>query len=498
MIVVSNIVLFANSYLRIVHRMSVLMVALCIGVMFAYSQVTEFVPKSRKEIQKDNLTEQKERKRISSSGIFSVTKTKFIFRFGKVDKTGTAESLIRYDSKGNKTKETLYSARDGKIESTISYAYNKNGNLFEEITKKNEVSTKIIHRYNVSNHKIESVFYKSDGAVERKISYVYDDSGLLLETIGRLDDGRIFMKDTYLYDGNGNIIEFKNNLKKYVMEYDQFGNITSVSKFNRYFKAQDSIQFNLNEVFTMEYNRFGNLLELRSLRPDNTLKARTKYLVNENGQILEEKEFTAENRLVYLRILKYDKNQNLIEESGVDRVLKFKNIYKYDSRNNRTDWISYDQINEPITLMKYSFGRYAEMNAQGNQVKSKEFDSLLIGNNGDPLEKNEFFQILGCRIIAPDGTYLGMVLADTANPQSIVNTRGQYGFNQSQTSIFNSTIPYGGANGLFSPFNPESPSPPSIYKDGKFFTYFTENENFRPRSSPRQLMQFLRILSRQN
>ena len=153
----------------------------------------------------------------------------------------------------------------------------------------------------------------------------------------------------------------------------------------------------INEVFTMEYNRFGNLLELRSLRPDNTLKARTKYLVNENGQILEEKEFTAENRLVYLRILKYDKNQNLIEESGVDRVLKFKNIYKYDSRSNRTDWISYDQINEPITLMKYSFGRYAEMNAQGNQVKSKEFDSLLIRNNGDPLEKNEFFQILGCR-----------------------------------------------------------------------------------------------------
>ncbi len=498
MIFVSNIASSTISFFPTVRRMGLSTLAILLFVVFSCSQVSEFIPKSRKEFQKDILAEQKERKRISSSGILSVTKTKFIFRFGKVDKTGTTESLIRYDSKGNKTKETLYSARDGKIESTISYAYDKNGNLFEEITKKNEVSTKIIHRYNISNHKIESVFYKSDGAVERKISYVYDDSGLLLETVGRLDDGRIFMKDTYLYDGNGNVIEFKNNLKKYVMEYDQFGNITSVSKFNRYFKAQDSIQFNLNEVFTMEYNRFGNLLELRSLRPDNTLKARTKYLVNENGQILEEKEFTAENRLVYFRILKYDKNQNLIEESGVDRALKFKNIYKYDSRGNKTDWISYDQINEPITLMKYSFGRYAEMNAQGNQVKSKEFDSLLIGNNGDPLEKNEFFQILGCRIIAPDGTYLGSILADTANPQSIINTGGQYGFNQSQASIFNSTIPYGGANGLFSPFNPESPSPPSIYKDGKFFTYFTENENFRPRSSPQLLVQFLKTLAHQH
>ena len=96
----------------------------------------------------------------------------------------------------------------------------------------------------------------------------------------------------------------------------------------------------INEVFTMEYNRSENLLELRSLRPDNTLKVRTKYLVNEIGQVLEEKEFTAENRLVYLRIVKYDKNHNLTEESGVDRALKFKNIYKYDSRGNNTDWIS--------------------------------------------------------------------------------------------------------------------------------------------------------------
>ncbi|MDP1678470.1 MAG: hypothetical protein Q8L88_16560 [Bacteroidota bacterium] len=477
---------------------SSMLVVLCCAVIIANSQPTEFVPKSRKEIQKDNITEQKERKRLSSSGILSITKTKFIYRFGKVDKNGVTELLTRYDGKGNKTKETSFSSSDGKVESTILYSYDKNGNLIEELTKKNDVSTKIIHRYNVSNYKIESVFYKSDGAVERKISFVYDDSGLLLETVGRLDDGRIFMKDSYLYDGEGNVVEFKNNSKKFVMLYDQFGNSTSILKYNRYFKAQDSIQFNLNEIFAMKYDRSGNLVEVRSLRPDSTLKLRTKYIFNEFDKVIEEKEYTAENKLIYLRMLKYNKNQNLTEESGIDRALKFKSIYKYDSRGNKTEWISYDQINEPITLTKYSFGRYADVNAQGNQVNSKEFDSLLVGAGGDPLEKNEFFQILGCRIIAPDGTYLGMVLADTANPQSIANTWGQYGFNQSQTSIFNSTIPYGGENGLFSPFNPESPSPPSIYKDGKFYSYFTENENFRPRLSPRLLVQFLKTLSRQN
>jgi len=478
--------------------MSTSIVVLCAVMMIVHAQGTEFVPKSKKEIQKDNLAEQKERKRISASGILSVTTTKFVYRFGKVDKTGTTESFIRYDGKGNKTRETTYNPSDGSIASTISYLYDKNGNIVEEISKREDVSTKIIHRYNSLNHKIESVFYKSDGAVERKITYVYDDSGLLLETVGRLDDGRIFMRDTYLYDGDGNIIEFKNNLKKFIMSYDRFGNIALVAKYNRYFKVQDSIQFNLSDIFTMWYDRSGNLLELRSLRPDSTVKAKTKYLVNELGQVLEEKEFTGENRLVYSRVSKYNKSKNLIEESGVDRALKFKNVYKYDSRGNKTECIAYDQVNEPITLTKYSFGRYAELNAQGNQNNVKGNDSLVAGTSGDILDKNEFFQILGCRIIAPDGTYLGMILADTANPQSIVNSWGQYGFNQSQTSIFNSSIPYGGDNGLFSPFNPESPSPPSIYKDGKFFTYFTENENFRPRSSPKQLVEFLRVLVRQN
>lgn len=462
------------------------------------AQTTEFVPKSKKEIQKDLLAEQRERKRISNSGILSLTTTKYIYRFGKVDKTGTMESIVRFDSKGNKTKETFYNPRDGKIESVKSYSYDRNGNLIEESTKKDEVSTKIIHRYNLLNYKIESVYYKSDGTVERKISYVYDETGLLLETIGRLDDGRIFMKDTYLYDDDGNVVEFKNTMKKFIIRYDSFRNILSIAKYSRYFKVQDSVQFNLNELFSMNYNRSGNLLEMISMRADSSIKIKTKYLVNEIGDLIEEKEYTSENKLVYVRNLKYDKNRNLIEETGIDRSMKFRNVYRYDSRGNRTEWIEYDQINEPATLTKYSFGRYADVNAQGNQSNLKGIDSLITGTSGDILEKNEFFQILGCRIIAPDGTYLGLILADTANPQSIANVWGQYGFNQSPTSIFNSTIPYGGENGLFSPFNVESPSPPSIYKDGKFFTYLTENENFRPRSSPRQLVQFLKILSRQN
>ncbi|MFA6456720.1 MAG: hypothetical protein WCW40_07860 [Bacteroidota bacterium] len=455
------------------------------------------MPKSKKEIEKETIAELKERKRIVTSGILSVTQSKYLYKYGKVNSTGTVELHVRYDSKGNKTRITEYNASDGKIRTIVSFRYDKNGNLVEELLKKDENSFKTVHRYNSRNSKIETVSYRADGTVEKKITYVYDETGLLLETFGKLDDGRLFMRDSYLYDGTGNVIEFKNNLRKFTMEYDRNGNLTSVLKFQRYFKAYDSIQYNLNEQFTFEYDRLNHLVEMRSYRPDSTQKSRTQYVVNESGQNLEEREYGSDGRLVYSRVLKYDKNQNLMEESGSDRTMKFKTVYKYDTRGNRTEWVEFDQINEPVSVTKVSFSRFGA-NATAANSAAATVDDSLFADEEDPLNNEEFFQMIGSRVIAPDGTYLGMVIADTANPQSIINTWGQYGFSQSPTSIFNPSIPYGGDNGIFSPFNAQSPSPPSIYKDGKFFTYLTENDSYRPRTMPRKLIEFLKNLAKQN
>jgi hypothetical protein len=186
-----------------------------------------------------------------------------------------------------------------------------------------------------------------------------------------------------------------------------------------------------------------------------------------------------------------------VEESGTDRSMKFKMVYQYDTRGNKTEWVEYDQINEPVSVTKLSLSRSGANATAVNSAAAAAEDSLFADED-DPLNNEEFFQMLGSRIIAPDGTYLGMVLADTANPQSIINIWGQYGFSQSPTSIFNPSIPYGGDNGIFSPFNAQSPSPPSIYKDGKFFTYLTDNESYRPRTIPRKLVEFLKSLAKQN
>ena len=460
------------------------------------AQQPEFIPKSKKEIEKEKQFQITERKKIASSGIYSINAVKFNYRFGKVEKTGTVESTVRFDDKGNKIREITYNPSDGTVNTTTNFRYDKNGNLVEQTVKKGDATLKTVHRNNSRNNRIETVVYKADGTVERKISYVYDDMGLLLETIGKLDDGRMFMRDSYLYDGQGNIIEFKNNLKKLTSVYDAQGNIVSIGKYQRYFKAHDTIQYNISERFVFEYSRSGHLIEMRTYRPDSSMKSRTAYIRNAKGMLLEEKEFNSDGKLVYARNLKYDTQQNLIEESGTDRALKFKNSYRYDSRGNKIEMVAYDQINEPVSVTKFTHGKYGSTAASPSTTMPAAEDSLFVEED-EPLNSEEFFQILGARIIAPDGTYLGMVLADTANPQSIINTWGQYGFTQSPTSIFNPSIPYGGEKGIFSPFNPQSPSPPSVYKDGKFFTYLTDNDNYRPRSAPHKLVEFLKKLVRQ-
>lgn len=473
-----------------------LSIAFFCAVQWSFAQQTEFIPKSKKDLARDAIQASKERKRLASSGINTVLQTKYVYKFGKVENAGIVELATRYNAKGFITRSTEYNPSDGKIVSTISYRYDANGNLVEELLKKEDKVFKTVHRYNSKNHKIETVYYKEDGFVDRKISYVYDETGLLLEAFGRLDDGKLFMRDSYLYDAHGNVIEFKNSLRRFVITYDRKGNILTASKYQRYFKAYDTVQYNLQEWFAYEYDGKGQRTELRSYRADSSLKSRVQYIINEAGQLAAEREFGADGRLVYSRDLKYDKQQNLIEESGSDRALKFRHAFKYDQKGNKTEWIAYDQIGEPVSMTKFTFGRFGA-NAQQSGPASPGEDTLFVDDE-ETLNNEEFFQILGARIIAPDGTYLGMVLADTANPQSIINSWGQYGFSQSPTSIFNSTIPYGGENGIFSPFNAQCPSPPSVYKDGKFFTYLTDNDSFRPRSAPRKLIEFLKVLSRQN
>lgn len=93
-------------------------------------------------------------------------------------------------------------------------------------------------------------------------------------------------------------------------------------------------------------------------------------------------------------------------------------------------------------------------------------------------------------IIGEFNAYLGLISADTTNPKSIMNSRGEHGSDLSPHSIFG-TGPYAGLHGAFSPFNSTCEAPPKVYVDSVFVAFLTENEIISPHISTYSLVGFL-------
>ena len=101
------------------------------------------------------------------------------------------------------------------------------------------------------------------------------------------------------------------------------------------------------------------------------------------------------------------------------------------------------------------------------------------------------FPLIGCEIIAGDGTYLGRIDRDQKNPDSIADRAGAYGDPFSRLSIFNSNDLYGSATSIYSPWYPHAISPPALFYEKKFQCYLSNNADVRPRLSPQTLWQAL-------
>jgi len=447
--------------------------------------------KSKKDILKEKRLDEKERQRVRMSEIFSMSTWKYKYSFGKPEKKGIQISSVRYNHNGNKTEETTFNQNDGTVFSKTNYRYNRDGNLIEEVTTNGDAKTKTIYRYDSANDKKEMVSYKQDGTVDRKGIYVYDKDDNLVESLGYLADGRLFSKELYAYDSSGNVIEQKNSVARYSYTYDNNGNMIELAKYGRDFDNLDSAEYKIADRIVFVYDNFENLTAETIYKPDTSIKARSTFEYDWQGNLFREIDYSSDGRIAYSAIYKYDKRGDVVEESGIEKDRSFKNTYKFDRKGNKKEWIAFDQVNEPKILEKYIYEKYsAETNAE---VPDSNVEAEFI--QPDTAESHvineDLFQFLGCRIIASDGAYLGLVWADTSHPHSIVNPWGQYGFEGSPTSIFNPNCPYGGLRGIFSPFNKSCPSPPSLYREGKFVSYLSDNTSFNPRVPASRLMTFL-------
>ncbi len=447
--------------------------------------------KSKKEVLKDKRLELKELDRIKTSGVLSMSEWKYNYSFGKPEKKGIEISSVRYNSNGNKIEETIYNKNDGTVFSKTAYRYDLDGNLIEEATTKGDAKTKTIYRYDSAGNEKEMVSYKQDGTVDRKGIYVYDGDNNLVESLGYLSDGRLFSKELYAYDSNGNVIEQKNSISRYTYAYDGDGNMIEMIKYGRDFNNLDSAVYNIADRIAFVYDSLENLTSEYVYKPDSSIKAKSTFEYDRNGNLVAEVNYLSDGRVGYSVIYKYDNRGNVVEESGIEKDRPFKNLYKYDRKGNKKEWIVFDQVNEPKILEKYIYEKHSmQMNAE--VADSGAQAEYIQPDTSEAHALNEdFFQFLGCRIIASDGAYLGLVWADTSHPHSIVNPWGQYGFEGSPTSIFNPNCPYGGLRGVFSPFNKSCPSPPSLYREGKFVSYLSDNTSFNPRVPASRLMTFL-------
>lgn len=447
--------------------------------------------KSKRDLTKEERLEQKERERIKTSGIFSMSVWKYNFIFGKPDKKGVQVSSVRYNTQGHKVEETVYNLNDANAFAKTNYKYDRRGNLIEEIKTKGEIKTKIIYRYDSTDAKKEMVVYKPEGTVDRKAIYLYDGDNNMVESLGYLVDGRLYSRESFAYDSSGDMIENKSSLARFTYEYDSDGNMIELVKYGRDFKTHDSLVYRISDRMIFEYDSLGNLNSTAVLKVDGSVKAKSKYQYDRNGNVIEEVEFSSDGRAVYRVSYKYDKRRNIIEDSGIEKGHPFKNTYKFDRKGNKKEWIAFDQVNEPRILTKYVYEKYSTRRRSEVPDSSAQPEFIQPDTSEAHVMNEDLFQFLGCRIIASDGTYLGLVWADTSHPHSIANAWGQYGFDGSPTSIFNPNCPYGGLKGVFSPFNRSCPSPPSLYREGKFVSYLTDNTSFSPRVAASRLMTFL-------
>lgn len=98
----------------------------------------------------------------------------------------------------------------------------------------------------------------------------------------------------------------------------------------------------------------------------------------------------------------------------------------------------------------------------------------------------------GGRLVADDGTFLGIVSRNQMDANSISNEFGQYGNDLSQKSIFNDLGPYGGDLSPMSPFNDLSIKPPKIITRNGKWIFLTANDLKAPRVDPQILIAWLK------
>jgi hypothetical protein len=273
-----------------------------------------------------------DRKKIKMSKIKVINITSHDFNYGVLDEEGRdictkhfdSNGLIQelvdgsniykyfYDSKGNVIKSILY---EGDNESNIeNYMYNSFGGLsvkyyFQDtITEQPSMINHITYGSNkLIKEKVDSSFTDDRYIITGHHTYDYNKQAKLIEQIdSTFEKGECYVDRT-------------------LFEYDK---AERLCKKTYYYEEGKMVTRSI-----YHYDSKGLLIERIGYGGGETEKIimneRETFNYNENGNVVEEKEYNSLGRIQMKTIYSYDNYSNLLSETKYSPLGKIKNVIKY-------------------------------------------------------------------------------------------------------------------------------------------------------------------------
>lgn len=260
--------------------------------------------------------EKKERARIASSKIKSVTQTAYEFTFDLKTKTK------KPNTNGVKISTQVYNSKGFLVE---EINYNKFGNL----------DSKNVYKYDSGNHQVETSVYGSDGKLQNKMITKYKGDTLT---------------GFNYYDSNGNLsgTSYSEN------EYENITDGSKVHKIFIYFGKDSTLAGSQKLV----YNKAGELIDFSEYE-GRYLKSRDVYAYDQNGNQIEHKFYNRNNELTGSHKFKYNASGFLIETQNCAAygIAYSTTVYKNDPKGNFLEAIIYadNDLNKAQVLYKYNY-----------------------------------------------------------------------------------------------------------------------------------------------
>ncbi len=169
----------------------------------------------------------------------------------------------------------------------------------------------------------------------------------------------------YTFNKKGDIISIENfgddakSDSKEVFEYKNH-KISKTNLFNAMGKT--------NKMTLYDYDDKGYLTLQKKYNKQGKLQYETSYMFNQKGQLTVQQKLIPSINYMMKESYKYDANNNLIEKAKTARIGTTKEIFEYNSQGLETKKSEYNAMGELYSVIVY------EYNKQGDKTRLKKYD----------------------------------------------------------------------------------------------------------------------------